>query len=71
MKMNGNNSEADGGLNGILDAALEIAQERRENLARLRTALENGNDPEALRLAKELCGLDNEKESRRNPSRLN
>ncbi len=54
-------------LNGVLDAALEIARQRRDTLARLRAALESGNDSEALALAKELCGLGHGKSNRTRP----
>lgn len=44
---------------GILDVALAIAERRRNVLSRLRAALEAGQDAEALKLARELCGLEN------------
>ena len=52
----------------LIEAALEIAQERREIMAKLRAALESGNDTRALELARELCGVDYEKGNRVNPS---
>lgn len=42
---------------GVLDAALAIAERRREILARLRKAVEANNKAEVFRLAKELVGL--------------
>ena len=45
---------------GLLDAALEIATERRATLAQMRKALERGDDAEALRHARTLCGLADE-----------
>jgi hypothetical protein len=45
-------------LGGLIDAALQIAGKRRETLYRLRTALENCDDTEALKFARELCGLE-------------
>jgi hypothetical protein len=45
-------------LRGLLEAAIEIAAKRRELLARMRAALEQGNDVEALKLARVLCGID-------------
>ncbi len=42
----------------ILHAALTIAARRREILLRLRKALEKNNVEEAIKLAKELCGLN-------------
>ena len=50
-------------LAGVLNAALEIADKRRETLARLRAALEKGDDAEALKVARALCGVENEEES--------
>ncbi len=50
-------------LSGVLNAALEIADKRRETLARLRAALEKGDDTEALKVARALCGVDDEQKS--------
>ncbi len=51
---------------GLLDAALEIATERRATLAQMRKALERGDDAEALRHARKLCGLsDKQKPSKK------
>jgi hypothetical protein len=44
-------------LRGLVEVALEIARRRRETLGRLRKALDAGNEREALKLARELCGL--------------
>jgi hypothetical protein len=52
-------------LSGVLNAALEIASKRRETLARLRAALEKGDDTEALRVARALCGVRDGQESHR------
>ena len=41
----------------VLDAALAIAERRREILARLRKAVKANNKAEVFRLAKELVGL--------------
>lgn len=55
-------------LRGVVEAALEIARERRETLAQLRAALEKGENEKALRLARRLCGLEiNEERHRTNP----
>jgi hypothetical protein len=54
-------------LGRVFDAALEIARRRRDTLQRLRAALQSGDEPEALKLAKELCGLHHEKSSRTCP----
>ena len=58
-------------LGGLAEAALEIARRRRETLVRLRAALERGDTTEALRLAKELCGVKHEQESDRAYPSLN
>lgn len=55
----------DPSLTGVLDVALEIAKKRRNTLDRLRAALQQGNDVEALKLARELCGVDHEQKSHR------
>jgi hypothetical protein len=56
----------------LYTAALNIAQERRDKLMRLRGALTSNDDQGALGLARELCGLgdDNEKRNRTH-SRIN
>jgi hypothetical protein len=58
-------------LRGVLEAALEIAQRRRDTLAQLRAALEAGDQERAITLAKELCGLAHEQEGNRTNSRIN
>jgi len=51
-------------LSSVVEAALEIAARRRDTQLKLKSALEAGDDAEALRLAKQLCGVDdNEKTS--------
>ncbi len=57
---------ASGRLNGVFDAALEIAMKRRELLGRLRTSVKTKDMAEVLLVAKELCGLDDEKSNRVN-----
>jgi hypothetical protein len=47
---------------GILDAALEIGRARSEILMAMRSAFERGDNFEAMRLAKALCGFDDKKE---------
>ena len=54
----------------LIEAALQIAQERREIMVKLRAALESGDGARALELARELCGVDYEKGNRTN-SRVN
>jgi len=44
-------------LNGLVDAILEVSRQRKTLLDQLRKALQSGNDAEALRLARQLCGL--------------
>jgi hypothetical protein len=69
--MNDDRDKNDGAsLAGIVNAALEIAQHRCETLSRLRDALERKNDREALRIARELCGVY-ESESDRVDPRVN
>jgi len=46
-------------VDGILDAALEIAAKLADILHRMKAALLAGDDETALRLARELCGLEN------------
>ena len=50
---------------GIIAAALEIAQDRRDTLSAMRAAYERGDDAEVLRLGRALCGLANDAKSRR------
>jgi len=57
--------------NALMETALEIAQERRDTLAKLRAALEHGDDVQALQFARRLCGLTNDQESHRINPRLN
>jgi hypothetical protein len=45
-------------LGGLLDIAIEIGAKRREILRRMRTALQNSNDQEALDCARQLCGVE-------------
>jgi len=55
---------------GIVDAILEVGKQRAALLEKLRAALESGDDPKALLLARQLCGLGHEESNRAN-SRLN
>jgi uncharacterized protein YpiB (UPF0302 family) len=55
---------------GIIEAAIEISERRRELLSRLKDALERGDETVALALAKQLCGMegnDEQKSDRVNP----
>jgi hypothetical protein len=47
-----------GNLGGLLDIAIEIAAKRRDILRRMRAALQNSNDQEALDCARQLCGVE-------------
>jgi len=49
----------------LITTALEIARQRRQTLDRLREALQEGDDAEAISLARILCGLTNEQKSHR------
>jgi hypothetical protein len=61
------NAEPEVSLEGILDAAIEIAAKRREVLVRLRKAVKAKNTAEVYRAAREVCGLhDDEKGNRVN-----
>lgn len=42
---------------GVVQAILEVGNQRRAILVQLRTALVSGHDSEALRHARRLCGL--------------
>jgi hypothetical protein len=57
--------ESPGGLEGILDVALEIADKRRETIALLREALKAKNTVEVYRVAGEVCGLYDDEKSHR------
>jgi hypothetical protein len=43
---------------GLVDVALRIAEERSELLGGLRSALEQGENEDALAIARQLCGLE-------------
>lgn len=51
-------------LKGLVDVAIEIADARRQTLQRMRTALERGDNTEALKFARELCGLKQDEQAR-------
>jgi hypothetical protein len=50
----------------IITAAVDIARRRRAVLDQMREAFEHGDDDKALKLARNLCGLNNEKSNRVN-----
>jgi len=45
-------------LSGTLEAAIEIAHRRANNLRQLRDALERNDKEEALSIARKVCGLN-------------
>ena len=47
-------------ITGAVDAILEVGRQRKVVLDQLRTALQSGDDSQALDLARQLCGLQNE-----------
>jgi hypothetical protein len=57
-------------VSGVVDAILEVGRQRNVLLVRLRSALQSGDNTQALNLARQLCGLQNEESARINP-RLN
>jgi hypothetical protein len=54
-------------LSGVLEAALEIARERRETLERLKAALNAREMSQIIKCARRLCGLD-EQSDRTDPN---
>jgi hypothetical protein len=59
------------GQSELINAALEIMEERDAMLSRIRDLLESGKDQEAITLMKRYCGITNDKKSDRANSRLN
>lgn len=53
---------------GLFDAALEIAERRRNITAQLKEALRRQEQSEINRLAEELCGVDHEEGNRTDSS---
>ena len=47
-------------VSGVVEAILEVGRQRKTILQRLRTALECGDTDNALKFARQLCGLENE-----------
>jgi hypothetical protein len=60
-------AQPDVSLSGIVDAILEVGRQRKIVLNQLRAALQSGDDRQALALARQLCGLLNEKSHRVDP----
>jgi hypothetical protein len=48
---------SDVSLSGLVDAILEVGTQRKLLLDQVRSALVSGDDAEALRFARQLCGL--------------
>jgi hypothetical protein len=44
-------------ISGVVNAILEVGNQRKELFSRLRSALQSGSDFEALGFARQLCGL--------------
>jgi hypothetical protein len=63
--MDQENQITDAGLAGLIDVAMKISQKRRNILQRMRAALERGDNAEALKFARELCGLHDDETSDR------
>lgn len=55
-----NTPKEDAALDGLLDAALEISARWDNTVNLMREAFERGDEREALKLAKELCGFHDE-----------
>jgi hypothetical protein len=54
-------------ITGAVNAILEVGRQRKVVLNQLRAALQSGDDSQALDLARQLCGLQNEESNRVNP----
>jgi len=48
---------------GLVEAAMEVGRKRHDILWRMRAAFKRNDEGEALRLGRELCGLENEEAS--------
>jgi hypothetical protein len=48
---------------GFVNAALEISMRRRAVLGLMRKALESGDEGQALKFARQLCGLEHRRET--------
>ena len=63
-------ARAGASVSGVADVILEVGRQRHDLLVRLRAALQSGDSIQALDLARQLCGLQNEESARIDP-RLN
>ena len=50
----------DSSVSGIVDAVLEVGRQRNALLEEMSAALQSGDEKQALRLARRLCGLSYE-----------
>lgn len=64
--MKTNRAEGSLTLSGVTDAILEVGRQRKTLLYQMRGALQSGDVEEVLRLARQLCGLIDEKCPRTN-----
>jgi hypothetical protein len=55
---------------GVVDAILEVGRQRKEILSQMKAALQSGQEKVVVDLARQLCGLNDEKSDRAN-TRLN
>jgi hypothetical protein len=51
-------------LAGLLDTAMEISRKRQDLLQRMKAAFERGDDGEAMTFARQLCGVDQNEQTR-------
>lgn len=49
-------------LSGLVDAIIEVGRQRKSVLDQMRSALMSANDAEALRFARQYCGLVSDRE---------
>jgi hypothetical protein len=52
-------------LRGVIDAALEITRQRKDTLRQMKAAILEDDTDEVMRLAKDLCGVEDAKTSYR------
>ena len=59
--MKANQAESNLTLSGVTDAILEVGRQRKALLYQMRGAIQSGDTEKVLRLARQLCGLIDEK----------
>jgi hypothetical protein len=64
--MKANEAQSTLTLSGVTDAILEVGRQRKALLDQMRGALQSGDSEKVLRLARQLCGLTDEKSPRVN-----